>query len=97
MWRREDVEVGGCGDVGKTMEESRFFIHQIHTHTLKTYIPPPPPNTHTLHTLTITVASPVKLLPLTASFFRLVLNKLGFLNCKLPRGSASCSTDSPLS
>ena len=31
----------------------------VHTH----------PPTHTLHTLTITVASPVKLLPLTASFW----------------------------
>ena len=37
VWRWEDVEVGGCGDVGETMEESRFFIHQIHTHTLKMY------------------------------------------------------------
>ena len=62
------MEVGGCGDVGETTEESCFFIHQIHTHTLKTYIHPPLPP-HTLHTLTITVASPVKLLPLTASFW----------------------------
>ena len=47
MWRWEDVEVGGCGDVGETMEESRFFIRQIHTHTLKTYIHT---HTHTTHT-----------------------------------------------
>ena len=50
MWRWEDVEAGGCGDggdVGEAIEESRFFIRQIHTHTLKTYIHT---HTHTTHT-----------------------------------------------
>ena len=59
MWRWEDVEAGGCGDVGETMEESCFFIRQIYTHTLKTYI-------HT-HTHTHYTHSPSHLLPLSSS------------------------------
>ena len=59
MWRWEDVEAGGCGDVGETMEESCFFIRHIYTHTLKTYI-------HT-HTHTHYTHSPSQFLPLSSS------------------------------
>ena len=64
MWRWEDVEAGGCGDVGETMEKSRFFIHQIHTHTLKTYTPPHFRDVHSpKHTHTHYTHSPSQLIP----------------------------------